>query len=85
MHRSPAPAPVTSADLPRLTAELMVVTAHAQDLSSGLDQAAARDGGLRVAYARLLQAREQAQSSLDNRARQVYIASTPAPFGTGGR
>lgn len=78
---SPSPAPVTSRDLPRLTAELSGVTAHAQELSAELDQAASRDGGLRVAYARMLQAREQAQATLDNRARQVYMAQKPAPFG----
>ena len=75
------PRPLTSADLPRLTQELAAVTAHAQQLTEELDQAAARDGGLRVAYGRMEQARVEAQAALDSRARQVYIASAPAPFG----
>ncbi|MGZ6827532.1 MAG: hypothetical protein ACXVGH_12130, partial [Mycobacteriales bacterium] len=75
------PRPLTAADLPRLTAELAAVTAHAQALSDQLDQAAARDGGLRVAYGRMEQARAVAQAALDTRARQVYIAGTPGPIG----
>lgn len=77
----PTAPPLTAADLPRLTAELAAVTTHAQQLSNALDQAAARDGGLRVAFGRLDQARVQAQDALDSRARQVYIASTPSPVG----
>jgi rare lipoprotein A len=77
----PASKPVTSRDLPRLTAELAAVTAHAQRLTDQLNAAAARDGGLRVAYARLDDARYAAQSALDARARQVYMASTPSPVG----
>jgi rare lipoprotein A len=81
-HARPAPPkPLTSADLPRLTAELAVVTAHAQQLTDELDRAAARDGGLRVAYGRVAQARAEAQQALDTRARQVYIAGTPSPVG----
>jgi rare lipoprotein A len=75
------PRPLTSADLPRLTAELAAVTAHAQALTDALDQAAARDGGLRVAYGRMEQSRVEAQAALDARARQVYIAGMPGPFG----
>jgi rare lipoprotein A len=75
------PKPLTAADLPRLTQELAQVTAHAQQLSAALDQAAARDGGLRVAYGRLEQARTEAQEALDRRARQVYIANAPSPVG----
>ncbi|MGB8649672.1 MAG: septal ring lytic transglycosylase RlpA family protein [Mycobacteriales bacterium] len=80
-HAQPsAPRPVTSRDLPRLTAELAAATAHAQQLSDALDQAAARDGGLRVAYGRLEQARADAQVALDTRARQVYMAAAaPGP------
>lgn len=77
---TPAPAP-TARDLPRLTAELARVTAHAQALTDQLDQAAARDGGLRVAYERLETVRYQAQAALDSRARQVYMASAPSPVG----
>jgi len=76
------PRPVTSRDLPRLTAELARVTARAQQLSDALDRAAAQDGGLRVAYDRTVQARAEAQQALDARARQVYMATTPVPFGT---
>ncbi len=75
------PRPITSADLPRLTQQLAQVTAHAQLLSAALEQAVARDGGLRVAYGRLEQARAVAQQALDRRARQVYIANAPAPVG----
>jgi hypothetical protein len=80
---SPRPLkPPTSKDLPRLTAELATVTAHAQHLSALLDEAAQRDGGLRYAYAQLDDARFAAQSALDRRARQVYMATTgPSPVG----
>jgi hypothetical protein len=81
-HASPAPPkPLTAADLPRLTQELAAVTAHAQQLSADLDLAAQRDGGIRVAFGRLEEARQQAQRALDERARQVYIAMTPSPIG----
>ncbi|MCW2545033.1 MAG: rare lipoprotein [Frankiales bacterium] len=78
---TPQAKPPTSADLPRLTAELARVTAHAQQLSSLLDEAAQRDGGLRYAYAQLEDARYAAQSALDRRAREVYMASAPSPAG----
>jgi rare lipoprotein A len=79
---APAPQrPPSSRDLPRLTAELAAVTAHAQQLTAALDQAAARDGGLRVAYSRLEDARFTAQAALDARAREVYMASAPSPIG----
>lgn len=73
--------PVTKDDVGRLTAELARVTARAQALSDRLSQAAARDGGLRVAYGRVEQAQAEAQFALDARARQVYMAS--ASRGTG--
>lgn len=76
------PRPVTSRDLPRLTAELARVTAHAQQLSMALDRAAAQDGGLRVAYDRAVQARVEAKQVLDVRARQVYMASATVPLGS---
>lgn len=63
----------TSADLPRLTQELAAVTAEARDLSARLDEAAQRDGGLRVAYAQLDDVRYTAQQALDSRAREVYM------------
>ena len=76
---SAQPRPVTAADLPRLTAELARVTAHAQQLSDELDRAAAQDGGLRVAYDRAEQARQEAQDVLDARARAVYMAGAALP------
>ncbi|MCU1602632.1 MAG: rare lipoprotein [Frankiales bacterium] len=68
------PKPPTSADLPRLTAELAEISSHAEALAAELDRAAAQDGGLRVAYARLDDARYDAQVALDRRARAVYMA-----------
>jgi rare lipoprotein A len=73
--------PPTAKDLPRLTSELARVTTHAQQLSDRLDEAAARDGGLRLAYSQLDDARYAAQSALNTRARQVYMASAPSPVG----
>jgi rare lipoprotein A (peptidoglycan hydrolase) len=75
------PKPLTSADLPRLTQELTAATARAQALTEQLNLAAAQDGGLRVAYARLEDTRYAAQAALDTKARQVYMASAPAPVG----
>ncbi len=75
------PRKLTSADLPRLTQELVAATTRAQQLTTQLDQAAQRDGGLRVAYARLDDTRYAAQQALDRRARQVYMATAPTPFG----
>lgn len=72
---------VTAADLPRLQVELAQVTARAQALTDQLEQAAARDGGLRVAMERLAEDREQAQARLDARARLVYMRSAPNPLG----
>jgi rare lipoprotein A (peptidoglycan hydrolase) len=79
---TPTLAPVVSSkDLPRLTAELARVTARAQRLSDALDAAAARDGGLKVAYDRAVQSRAVAQAALDTRARQVYMAGATVPLG----
>jgi hypothetical protein len=75
-----APRALTSADLPALTAELARVARHAQQLADELDRAAAQDGGLRVAYARLDDARYAAQQALDLRAREVYMASGTQQF-----
>jgi len=69
------PGPVTGGDVPRLTAELADVTARAQRLTDRLSEAAARGGGLRVAYGRVEQAHAEAQHALDSQARQVYMAS----------
>ncbi len=77
---TPAPPP-SSADLPRLTRELQASTARAQQLTEALNQAAARDGGLRVSYARLEDSRYTAQVALDTRARQVYMAMTASALG----
>jgi rare lipoprotein A len=49
------------------------VTQRAQQLTEALNRAAQQDGGLRVAYARLDDARYAAQVALDSRARQVYM------------
>ncbi|MCU1589196.1 MAG: rare lipoprotein [Frankiales bacterium] len=76
----PAPKP-TAADLPRLQAELAAVTAKAQALADQLDQAADRDGGLRIAMDRLAEEHERAQARLDARARLVYMRSAPNPLG----
>src|SRR5438552_2327554 len=67
---------VGPADLSRLTALLAKATERAQALLDALDNAAAADDGLRVAYERAEQARAQAQGALDGRAREVYMAST---------
>lgn len=72
--------PLSSKDLPRLTQELALATEHAQALTTQLDLAAQRDGGLRVAYARVEDSREAAQLALDQRARQVYIAQPRNPL-----
>ena len=74
--------PVTAADLPRLQVELAQVTARAQALTDKLEQAAALDGGLRVAMERLAEQRELAQARLDARARLVYMRSAPDPLGS---
>ena len=75
------PRPPRGGDLPRLTAELATVTAHAQTLADQLDQAAAGDGGLRVALDRLAEQQQGAQHRLDVRARQVYMQLSPDPLG----
>ena len=75
------PAPPTSRDLPRLTQELARATQHAQQLTEELDRAAAQDGGLRVAFARLDDARYDAQVALDAQARSVYMATSDGSYG----
>ena len=76
-----APPAPTAADLPRLQAELASATAAAQALADALSQAAARDGGLRVAMDRLAEEHDAAQAALDSRARVVYMRSAPNPMG----
>jgi rare lipoprotein A len=76
----PTPTP-TAADLPRLQAELARVTARAEVLADALEQAAGRDGGLRVAMDRLAEEHDRAQARLDSRARLVYMRSAPNPLG----
>ncbi len=80
-QRVAAPRAPRVEDLPRLTAELAAVTAHAQTIADQLDTAAARDGGLRVGLERLAAQREGAQHRLDVRARQVYMGMRPDPLG----
>ena len=72
--------PLGSRDLPRLTAELEAATARAQALSDQLSEAAQRDGGLRVAFARLDDQRYDAQLTLDTRARQVFMGAAHDPL-----
>jgi hypothetical protein len=74
------PRPLTSADLPRLTHELAQVTSRVERLAAQLDQATARDGGLRVAFDRAQQSRAEAQQVLGVRARQVYMAAGSVPL-----
>jgi hypothetical protein len=76
------PRPLTSADLPRLTHELAQVTSRVERLAAQLDQATARDGGLRVAFDRAQQSRAEAQQVLGVRARQVYMAAGSVPLGS---
>ena len=69
-----------AADLPRLQAKLARVTAQAQRLGDQLQQAASRDGGLRVAVERLAEQHNAAQAQLDARARLVYMRTAPDPL-----
>lgn len=78
----PQARPVTSRDLPRLTAELAAVTARAQALLDDLEQASALDGGLRISFEQAEQARADAQQALGVRAREVYMAAGTVPFGS---
>lgn len=73
------PPVVRGADLPRLQAELTAVSQQVQDLALALEQAASRDGGLRVAVQDLERDREDARAALDRRVREVYMAG-PLPL-----
>jgi rare lipoprotein A len=78
-----APAPVgadPAADLDRLQAELATATAQTAALSEALEQAAAADGGLRVALERLAEEHDRARARLDTRVRQVWISRRPDPM-----
>lgn len=74
--------PVTARDLPRLQAELAAVTAEAQRLADELSDAAARDGGLRIALQDLEEDKDAARADLDARVREVYVLSRPDPLGS---
>ncbi len=67
--------------VPDLHAQLGAATADAARLGAALEQAAAQDGGLRVAMERLEEQRLAAQARLDARVRQVFIARRPDPLG----
>jgi rare lipoprotein A len=62
-----------------LRAELAVATGRAEALSSDLEAAAARDGGLRIAVRRLQEEHGRAQSRLDAQVRRVWISRLPDP------
>ena len=64
-------------NLAGLQAQLSAATAQAQQLADDLTAAQARDGSLRQAVDDLQEALEGAQSRLNARIREVYIASGP--------
>lgn len=64
-------------NLAALQAQLSAATAQAQQLADDLTAAQARDGSLRQAVDDLQEALEGAQSRLNARIREVYIASGP--------
>jgi rare lipoprotein A (peptidoglycan hydrolase) len=63
-----------------LQAELSAATARSEALSSQVEAAAARDGGLRVAVRRLDEEHDRAQARLDAQVRRVWIHRLPAPI-----
>lgn len=67
-------------DLGQLQAELASATAQTESLSLALEQAAAADGGLRVALERLAEQHDRAQARLDARVRRVWITRRPDPM-----
>jgi rare lipoprotein A (peptidoglycan hydrolase) len=69
-------------DLAALQARLADATAQAEELSLQLEQAAAQDGGLRIAEEQLVQEHERAQARLDARVRQVWISQRADPLST---
>ncbi len=68
------PSPAGAASLDDLQAQVAAATARTSSLSLALEQAAAADGGLRVALERLATAHDEAQARLDSRVRQVWIS-----------
>jgi len=74
---APPPA-VTAPDVAGLRVELAEVTAQAERLAAELEQAAARDGGLRIAMEELAEREEQARQRFGARVREVYMASGPS-------
>jgi rare lipoprotein A len=57
-----------------LQAQLAAATSRTSALSLDLEQAAAADGGLRVALERLAEEHDRAQAALDARVRQVWMS-----------
>jgi rare lipoprotein A len=78
---APAPSPQ---ELSRLQAALEGATEEATRLADALQQAAARDGGLRVQLDRLAEQQEAAQRHLDAQARAAYLATTAHEDPLGG-
>jgi len=68
------PSPAGATSLEDLQASLASATADTTSLSLALEQAAAADGGLRVALERLATEHDEAQARLDARVRQVWIS-----------
>lgn len=66
--------------LPALQSALAEATAQADALSEQLEQAAAQDGGLRVAQQLLAREHDRAQARLDARVRQVWITRRADPI-----
>jgi hypothetical protein len=75
----PAPA-LAGAQLSSLQAELAAATARTEALSTQVEAAAARDGGLRVAVRRLDEEHARAQARLDAQVRRVWIHRLPDPI-----
>ena len=71
----------SAGDVDVARAELDAVTERAAVLATALEQAAARDGGLRQALDDLAAASDVAQARLDARVRQVFIRGGPDPLG----
>ena len=68
---------VTAGDLPALQAELAAVTARARELGGRLEEAAARDGGLRAAMQDLAEQEDVARERFELSVRQTYMRSGP--------
>lgn len=68
------PSPAGASSLEDLQGSLSAATSRTTSLSLALEQAAAADGGLRVALERLAADHDVAQARLDARVRQVWIS-----------